>query len=334
MFSSPAKRRKLSPISTDAFNAVPSEETAARQSGQTTPRSRRASYQSPTKASLSRFNPGLIPRSGSRSPEKQRVDAVGNAETADADETRRKRVALFERLAPASDTKENEQPRSENAVSEEDMVKQGTTISHPPRRRSLSPVKFDPRPAAVSLPRGSMNYESRQQAQESDNTSTTNEAPPHQADRMSRTGAPVVPMDEGEPELPPTPVELGWEAQAPPPSGILSSSPSSRSTRRKKRKASEGVKSSPLKPRDQRPDSQAQMDVDGVPLRSLRPKQPEFSEEVLKKQRLRDELAAQLERLKGEVEMLEKEVRGDSEGNDLFEDGEDREKELMYVSFL
>jgi len=76
------------------------------------------------------------------------------------------------------------------------------------------------------------------------------------------------------------------------------------------------------------------MDVDGVPLRSLRPKQPEFSEEVLKKQRLRDELAAQLERLKGEVEMLEKEVRGDSEGNDLFEDGEDREKELMYVSFL
>jgi hypothetical protein len=55
---------------------------------------------------------------------------------------------------------------------------------------------------------------------------------------------------------------------------------------------------------------------------------------VLKKQRLRDELAAQLERLKGEVEMLEKEVRGDSEGNDLFEDREDREKELMYFSFL
>lgn len=329
MFSSPAKRRKLSPISADALNPAPDTEASAR----LTPR--RASFQSPTKASLARFNPGLIPRSGSQSPGKQSVQPVSNTPTAgDTDEIRRKRVALFERLAPVSDTKENKQPRSENDVVEANVaLNPGSTISQPPRRRSLSPVKLptvDPTPEPVPQSR---NSESLPQAQALDKPGAMIEEIPQQAGRMRRTRAPVLPVDEAEPELPPTPVELGWEAQAPPPSGILSSSPSTRSSRRKTRKASEGVKSSPLKPRDQRPGRHAPMGGDDVPLLSLRPKQPEFSEEVLRKQQVRDELAAQLEQLKGDVEMLEKEMRGDKEGIDLFGDVEDNERELMYVLF-
>jgi len=68
-----------------------------------------------------------------------------------------------------------------------------------------------------------------------------------------------------------------------------------------------------------------------APLLLLRPKAPEFSEEVLEKQRLKDELAAQLDQLKIEVEKLEAEVRGEGTSNEMILDVEEAEKDLMYV---
>lgn len=118
--------------------------------------------------------------------------------------------------------------------------------------------------------------------------------------------------DQGEPELPPTPTQLGLEAPPEPPKGLLYSP-----SRRPPRKKAPAVKSSPLKPRELLdeipPKTQRRTSARIQEMMKQLEQQPEakveeISEEVLYKQRLRDELRVHLQRLQEDVEVCEKEI--------------------------
>jgi hypothetical protein len=306
MFSTPAKRRKVSPSESIPVDASNTEGAPEGQSIQTTPKP--PSYLSPTKASLARFNPDILRRSASHSPEKDNIGPVDNGSAIDdLDEIRRHRIALFEEKAAAT----NAIPDSQRGENGEVLEVERVGLSQPLRRKSHSQEMLWSDHGSENNAQSSFPFRTSQIPDDSERILSLEGQARVEQDRFqaARLLSRLIPLDEGEPELPPTPVELGLEMKAPPPSGILSSSPSSRSSQRKKRKVSEGVRSSPLKPKDRRPDLDSEME--GVPLLSLRPKVPEFSEEVLRKLRLKDELTAQLDKLKEEVEMLEAEIRGD-----------------------
>lgn len=105
-------------------------------------------------------------------------------------------------------------------------------------------------------------------------------------------------MDDNdlEPELPPTPTQLGLEKAPDRPRALLSSSPSSRYEKRMKRKATDTLQGSPLKglkfqPRNREEASVSDTSsVDG-----------EMSAAALDKRKLRKSLTAELQRLKDDV---------------------------------
>ncbi len=118
--------------------------------------------------------------------------------------------------------------------------------------------------------------------------------------------------DQGEPELPPTPTQLGLEAPPEPPKGLLYSP-----SRRPPREKAVGLNSSPLKPRDppdeEPPRTQRRTSARIQEMMKHLEQQPEakvdeISEEILHKQRLRDELREHLQRLQEDVEVCEKEI--------------------------
>ncbi len=118
--------------------------------------------------------------------------------------------------------------------------------------------------------------------------------------------------DQGEPELPPTPTQLGLEAPPEPPKGLLYSP-----SRRPPRKKAAGLNSSPLKPRDppdeEPPRTQRRTSARIQEMMKHLEQQPEakvdeISEEILHKQNLRDELREHLQRLQEDVEVCEKEI--------------------------
>ena len=127
-------------------------------------------------------------------------------------------------------------------------------------------------------------------------------------DRIDVSGS----ADQGEPELPPTPTQLGLEAPPEPPRGLLNSP-----SRRPPRKKASGVKSSPLKPRDpphevlSKTERRTSSRIQGLMKQTRQQPEPEveqISEEVLEKQRLRDRLQVHLQRLQEDVELCEKEI--------------------------
>ncbi|KKA22044.1 hypothetical protein T310_3934 [Rasamsonia emersonii CBS 393.64] len=97
-------------------------------------------------------------------------------------------------------------------------------------------------------------------------------------------------QEDGEPDLPPTPTELGLEKRPERPRGLLSS-PSAHYEKRKNRR--EGLRPSTLRLGHVELSPEDNKSQDDTP------------EEVRQKQKQRDELAAQLERLKAEVVQLE-----------------------------
>jgi hypothetical protein len=102
-----------------------------------------------------------------------------------------------------------------------------------------------------------------------------------------------------EPELPPTPTQLGLERAPDRPRALLSSSPSSRHEKRMKRKATDILQGSPLKglrfqPRD--PEEASGSDTSSV--------DGNLSAAALEKRKLRKSLRAELQRLKGDIAEL------------------------------
>ncbi|OJD15795.1 hypothetical protein AJ78_03975 [Emergomyces pasteurianus Ep9510] len=320
MLDSPAKRRRSNSSSAIAVSTLNTDQQHPHVNGvdiQQPQRPSRASFQSPTRASLSRSHPDVLSRVLSRSPAKkaqQRPVSRGRQSASIGGggvEVRRSgaRGSRLPRPSSLSGTSafvtdlpirqsipelDSLSPRRESSVP--------VSASQPPRRSSQrSRVSFSAEPRSLlSAPRsptrvkdvgrGQMVEESVDNGRPTRSSSSPNEG-------------------TGEPELPPTPTELGLETL---PNrrrgGLSSSSPSYRVEKKRKRRMRDGVQNpSPLKPKD----TDLARDNAGDRIASPRILLPEeeVPDEFEAKTKLRDALAAQLSRLKEDIAKIEYETQ-------------------------
>ena len=285
MSTSPTKRRRLNsssaiPVSVTNTNRVTTVELARQQ-----PVSR-ASFLSPTKASLARSHPDVLSR------------AVDSAVTGRA-----------QRTAGHAQGKEPARQHSQTTAPLARLQSRTLpTTFLPQRRRPADPGQ----PLAHDSPTGGIDR--------------VNSPGPHKQgeyDRSEQAGRDDLgprsssPIDSsGEPELPPTPTQLGLEKAPVRPKGVLSSSPSWRHEMRKirRKKMREGLASSPLKSKSAYFAEAAGWE--NVLAGKYPPQGTVLSSEIQPKQKLRNSLASQLGRLQGEVLALEHEMRRLERGQD------------------
>lgn len=268
------KRRKTSPSSSVAATLQNTQNTQARtQSRDGEPNSsQRASFMSPTKASLARFNPGLLPPSDSA---ESRIRSGRDLDIQD----RHTRDGKNGRQVQLRD-----QERSTNgAFARPSLGANGTSLEATPQRRSRTPKEDDASSRELrfaitqylraSPPDGERDTVDGARATQVEgdthdtdrynDTAPPADAPTVQAEfqnpqqpntpsnpRVPRTSSGMGQSDDGEPSLPSTPIHLGLERPPERPKGLLFSSPS----RRQRREGSSRPKSSPLKPQDPAPD--------------------------------------------------------------------------------
>ena len=264
MESLPSKRRKTSPLTHISITPQDGQTRTTLQDGEQSSRFR-ASFMSPTKASLARFNPSLLPPFNASEPLRPRsqwVDSEGLTPQTPHSGTTEPNSTLGKLLAAPI--------RSVN----------GQGLGATPRRRSKTPGKEYIPNGNKQIPdsRTSPPLEAREEARIEINghraiehkgeallmTSTVVGAPdirtsgaqppsesPHLPSTPTHRGAPVQRSrmgfsDDGEPSLPSTPVHLGLEVPVGRPNGRLLSSPH----RRPKTNTTSAARSSPLKPKD------------------------------------------------------------------------------------
>ncbi|KAJ5187344.1 hypothetical protein N7449_010338 [Penicillium cf. viridicatum] len=274
---SPAKKRKTS--ETTGISAAP--ELPQNDSH----RSRRPSFQSPTRASLARSHPDLLERAISRSPARR----PASKDSAQQDPRKfglRDRKALRPSLnasaSPLTRPRGSEAPESSPNRRSSGVQ----AFSKPPRRisRRILPGDFvfgSPMPQPKNP---ESNTPERQLALELGSAT-------READIDMGPDSSLMDEDILEPDLPPTPTQLGLEKAPDRPRGMLSSSPSRRQEKRAKRRTANALHESPLKAVNfQSPppeDLETASDLGGVSAA------------------VREKSAADLRRLRNEVEELE-----------------------------
>lgn len=256
---SPAKRRKTSLTSSvNSINEKSPHRRRASHDGDGS-FSRRASFMSPTKASLARFNPILLPSNGYQNlgeayrisgygPEDRRSNTMGGM-TQSGRATSAGPILATPTIIPKTN---------------------GQRLFPPASRQERTPSK-GPRlvvaeSARASPPEGTRSGESEAQhgpgtAQKSgaDDSCSTSNGSYRGSVKLTALGSylPSTPTntatggatsgmslgEDGEPNLPSTPIHLGLEKPPEPPKGLLSSSDS----KGRKRKGATSAKSSPLK---------------------------------------------------------------------------------------
>jgi hypothetical protein len=282
---SPAKRRKTS--ETTGIPVVP--ELPPNELG----RPRRPSYQSPTRASLARSNPDVLERALSRSPAR-RMKIKGNAQQDPRMFGLRDRKALRPSLnasgSPLTRPRGSEAPESSPNRRSSGIQ----AFSKPPRRIPKkilpgdlvfgSPVPPPTNPEA-DTPEGQLALELGSATRD--------------ADIDMGPDPEFMYGDDFEPDLPPTPTQLGLEKAPDRPKGF-SSSPSMRLEKRSRRRITNPLYESPLKavnfqsfPSDDPEDEETSSYPGG------------FSVVVRDKRSSRNKLAADLRSLREEVEELE-----------------------------
>lgn len=259
------KRRKTSPSTSVPNNGQNTQTRPISQDGEQSS-SRRASFMSPTKASLARFNPNLLPRSNASEPQRPRSQGSDGER-------------LGTRGVVNGNTQQDTRARLEEPRNTLDRLSavsaNGQGLRATPRRRSRTPGNDhtpvrSTRPLFVPNPRASPPEEAREAQNGLEATNAEGQALlPRQpntsgqfvvangASHASQTpNSPSTPLhgglpratsgmdfnEDGEPSLPTTPVHFGLEAPPESPKGLLFSSPS----RRPKRKKKGTAKSSPL----------------------------------------------------------------------------------------
>lgn len=327
MEPSPAKRRKTSPLTAVAVSASNTTIRPVSQDvEQTTPS--RASFMSPTKASLARFNPSLLPRpkvaaaagaprSGQTPIEQQHSRIARKGRTGNGSARRSQPTTPMRELGGLDKTEATTMnARAATASPGRTTRSLGGGLFGAPRRRSHTPgrasspvkaVDTNPEVNVAASPPGGANT-----AQDIVDGQLEQELQDGAARRLRRvTDAEKASTisdeaDPEEPELPPTPTELGLEPPPERPKGLLFSSPSRRARKRK----GTSVKSSPLKPRDpppeKTPDSVFNQHLKAAPLQQA--KKPDVDEKLTSKQKERDQLCRQLQSLRTDVARLESEV--------------------------
>ena len=338
MDSSPTKRRKTSPTTAFAVNVLDNQRPLSRDGRQTSPG--HASFMSPTRSSLARFNPSLLPPSRSsrtnsaKSDKKKSLFSDQNpileqrTGAAAEYESKRDPQVLSQSEARVGDSNEGfPDPR---AVPTSPRRPQSTDggMATPPRRRLRTPGQRSSSPTKLGLRRlGAITdipasppeavRETEDHAQRIVNEQLDQElqanAPyiPHDIDIVRKTHGRRNSQQDAEPELPLTPTQLGLEPVPEPPKGLLFSSPSRRSTRRKRAPA----KSSPLKPGDPAPDSLYQNPTQQhivnptIEVQDSQPVSDSIEDpELSKKRAIREQLSTQLEKIQHDITQLEAEV--------------------------
>ena len=298
--NSPPKRRKSGNAPGDAAGASQSGTSrhGLRSSGQ-------PSFQSPTRSSLAKSHPEVLERALSRSPSRQPL-GVERTEGDDLSENTvglRGRKALRPSLGGTSSPLKP--PRmSENApvLSPSRRASGIQSFTKPPRRLSKKIVPGDfwfgspTRKQPLSVEPDVSHTPESQLALELG--SATRETNAHQPMDTGLDGGFM--YDDLEPDLPPTPTQLGLEKAPDRPSALPSSSPSARREKKTKRKAFDLLQGSPLKTMRFRPQSP---DVSGS---STSVSQDDLSAAVLEKRKLRKSLTKKLQNLTDEVDELTK----------------------------
>lgn len=284
MLSSPAKRRKTSETTAAAIDASQTNQKAHENNGRV--HQRRPSFQSPTKASLARSHPDILARALSRSPTRPPRNDSENDQQQEQELVDSRTFGLRDRKALRPSIAPGASPTDGSTLSPR------SAFAAPPRRVSR---KIGPLDLAFGTPEARSEYETTDLSPE--------DTPGNQLEEMGND-ADEDNMDQGpsfldgleEPELPPTPTQLGLEKPPGRPKGLLSSSPSARYEKRARRQIDDAKPSAlKLESFDTTGDSTKDLSIDRAPL----------SESKLRKQQIKKELSAELKRLKGDVAELE-----------------------------
>ncbi|KAJ5892931.1 hypothetical protein N7504_009622 [Penicillium tannophilum] len=295
--NSPPKRRKSSNATGGDAGVLPPDALLA------TKPSRRPSFQSPTRSSLAKSHPDVLERALSRSPSRRPESQGNQGENAGPNPVGlRGRKALRPSLSATSSPLKAPQMSSNAPLLSPSRRPSGVqSFTKPPRRLSRkivpsdfffgSPTRKETQPTEQDL----SNTPEGQLAQELGSATRETAAD----DPIDTDLGGFMDDNDLEPELPPTPTQLGLEKAPDRPRAVLSSSPSSRYEKRMKRKATDTLQGSPLKglrfqPRDREETSVSDnSSVDG-----------DLSAAALEKRKLRKSLTAELQRLKDDVAEL------------------------------
>ena len=355
METPPPKRRKTSTDGLTPERTINAEELPANQDGAPTTPSRPL-FMSPTKASLAKFNPNLLPRTNSPAREvvrsrsanrnsfgHNRAATTSNAVNeggliADGAEGRRKSHLIG---ALIREGRNSPAPISSSI---------GGALSAPPRRRSRTPGRSSPtkakKPTAPAVPaveehvtnsaeEAEVGPENRVEMQVLEGATSVARTQPGFT-TPTRSGRRIASRKlEEEPELPPTPTDLGLEPPPEPPKGLFSSSPS---RKRVKKRRGVGVKPSPLEPRDSPLDRRDEALTQEVGDASVQVEGSQMVEEaapdpeLVKKQEKEKQLQIQVKGLQGDIEVLWAELDRASGSSATNRSREELDK-LMYVLY-
>lgn len=322
--NSPPKRRRTG-VATDVAIGASQLPAPSRESRSPS----RASFQSPTRSSLARSHPEVLERALSRSPGRK-SPSRGSQKRPEEDDAKsvglRDRKALRPSLNPSSPLKAPRTSGSPMLFSPSRRPSGIQAFTKPPRRLSKkilasdfifgSPIRKQSQLAGdlSNTPEDQLALELGTATQETDmelNMDTND------------LGGEIMDDDDSlEPDLPPTPTQLGLEKAPDRPRGLLSSSPSARHEKRRKRQATDVLQGSPLKTLKYQSPAEEDTYIDRDSTRD------NVSAAVLEKQKSRRNLEAELRRLKNDVADLSKWAEKVDSGMDLSSDTKELNKFL------
>ncbi|KAL4812608.1 hypothetical protein BDW67DRAFT_169821 [Aspergillus spinulosporus] len=259
----------------------------------------RPSFQAPTKASLARSHPELRERALSRSPTRTSTRSSQDDKEKEA-ETRafglRDRKALRPSIALTA-SPSNTLNRGRQSQSPFTLASQ--------RSSGLGAFAAPPRRVSKRISASDFLFQSPSSSRETRVEESLVNTPEDQlavelgsATGMDLNEDTVLHNGFDEPDLPPTPTQLGLEPPPGRPRGLISDSPSMQHAKRGKRRASEDLESSPSKLRtvnySNEPDDL-----------TITTNDASFPESIVNKRKLKRQLSAQLESLKQDLAKLE-----------------------------
>ncbi|GFF33677.1 hypothetical protein IFM61606_04771 [Aspergillus udagawae] len=263
--------------------------------------SRIPTFQAPTKASLARSHPEILERSHNKSPGKDQNqgDQQRQAETGVFGLRDRKafRPSLASTASPIRAARQAGDARSPFSTRRSSGIQ---AFAAPPRRvsRKITPADFV-FGSPANLPNNARNAEPINTPEDqlaSELGSATGEV-----NVSIDSEQPSLHEEFEEPDLPPTPTQLGLENPPERPRGLLSSSPSTQPGRFRTRRTGDLLEKSPSKLRRVDYGSQTS-DLSGLGVIVSKESLPE---PVVKKQKLKRELSADLSKLKEDIAELE-----------------------------
>ena len=321
MDSTPSKKRK-----TSATTSVPVDASQPPLSAS------RPAYMSPTKSSLARFNPNVLSKASEfgsrRESEGRRSSSPLKLNPTPLRGGQSSRLSASPTRAPSSSP--SQQLRTEAG------------LSAPPRRISRIPgvipqlsatdVRQDV-PATEVSRRDAANEEERSLIQEEKLAQAVRRSARRtRGNRLSLVRAEEEQSQDKEPDLPPTPEQLGLEQRPEKPKGLLSSSPSKRVANGGR----EGLGSSPLRPREVTQIQQRVKDRQNERVKETGQANAEIPEddaeedpELARRREILEQLSTQLESLRQDVSTLENEVTRSQDHQESIVEGEISPDKLM-----